>query len=61
MVAYAFVCFALLLCSFSLGGDVNITVGSVEERIMFTGIHTVSDIFCCCCGQILGWKYMLSF
>ncbi|KAI8001254.1 Protein yippee-like [Camellia lanceoleosa] len=37
---------------------VNITVGPVEERIMFTGTHTVSDIFCCCCGQILGWKYV---
>ncbi|THG05927.1 hypothetical protein TEA_006358 [Camellia sinensis var. sinensis] len=45
--------FALL---FSL--IVNITVGPVEERIMFTGTHTVSDIFCCCCGQILGWKYV---
>ncbi|CAL5411274.1 unnamed protein product [Camellia sinensis] len=64
----------LLLCHTSLYGTmsfscnhgkaylvhkvVNITVGPVEERIMFTGTHTVSDIFCCCCGQILGWKYV---
>ncbi|XAR66490.1 hypothetical protein NMG60_11012753 [Bertholletia excelsa] len=37
---------------------VNITVGPVEERMMISGMHTVSDIFCCGCGQILGWKYI---
>lgn len=25
---------------------------------MLSGLHTVEDIFCCCCGQILGWKYV---
>nr|GMD87504.1 protein yippee-like At5g53940 [Ipomoea batatas] len=24
---------------------------------MISGTHTVADIFCCCCGQIVGWKY----
>ncbi|PQM34889.1 protein yippee-like [Prunus yedoensis var. nudiflora] len=24
------------------------------------GLHTVEDIFCCCCGQILGWKYVIA-
>lgn len=24
---------------------------------MLSGLHTVADIFCCCCGQIVGWKY----
>ncbi|CAH9142080.1 unnamed protein product [Cuscuta epithymum] len=24
---------------------------------MLSGMHTVADIFCCCCGQIVGWKY----
>ncbi|KAL7211775.1 hypothetical protein ACSBR2_014606 [Camellia fascicularis] len=37
---------------------VNISVGPMEERVMLTGKHTVCDIFCCCCGQILGWKYV---
>ncbi|MBA0746745.1 hypothetical protein Gogos_009236 [Gossypium gossypioides] len=37
---------------------VNITVGDLEERMMISGIHTVADIFCCCCGQIVGWKYV---
>ncbi|KAF8411128.1 hypothetical protein HHK36_003667 [Tetracentron sinense] len=36
---------------------VNITVGPQEERMMLSGLHTVADIFCCCCGQIVGWKY----
>ncbi|KAK6934235.1 Yippee/Mis18/Cereblon, partial [Dillenia turbinata] len=39
---------------------VNITVGVHEERMMLSGMHTVADIFCCCCGQILGWKYVIS-
>ncbi|GAU21313.1 hypothetical protein TSUD_372070 [Trifolium subterraneum] len=25
--------------------------------MMLSGMHTVADIFCCCCGQIIGWKY----
>ncbi|CAL2251796.1 unnamed protein product [Prunus armeniaca] len=37
---------------------VNITLGPEEERLMLSGLHTVEDIFCCCCGQILGWKYV---
>ncbi|BFG29170.1 protein yippee-like [Prunus yedoensis var. nudiflora] len=36
---------------------VNTTVGALEERLMLSGLHTVADIFCCCCGQIVGWKY----
>ncbi|KAJ4824291.1 hypothetical protein Tsubulata_023641 [Turnera subulata] len=36
---------------------VNITMGALEERMMLSGMHTVADIFCCCCGQIVGWKY----
>lgn len=26
--------------------------------MMFSGMHTVADIFCVCCGQIVGWKYV---
>lgn len=28
--------------------------------MMLSGLHTVADIFCCCCGQIVGWKYVFS-
>ncbi|XP_051115123.1 protein yippee-like At5g53940 isoform X2 [Andrographis paniculata] len=36
---------------------VNITIGAQEERVMLSGMHTVADIFCCWCGQLLGWNY----
>eukprot|EP01018_Ginkgo_biloba_P013700 Gb_22083 [translate_table: standard] len=36
---------------------VNVFSGPLEERMMTTGMHTVADIFCNCCGQIVGWKY----
>lgn len=55
----------VLLLSFHLPDEnlyrVNITLGSEEERLMLSGLHTVEDIFCCCCGQILGWKYVSLF
>ncbi|PWA44634.1 yippee family putative zinc-binding protein [Artemisia annua] len=36
---------------------VNVTAGPIEERMMLSGLHTVTDIYCVCCGQIVGWKY----
>lgn len=36
---------------------VNVTSGINEDRMMMTGLHTVSDIFCVGCGSIVGWKY----
>ncbi|KAM3310592.1 hypothetical protein ACQJBY_031342 [Aegilops geniculata] len=39
---------------------VNVTSGINEDRMMMTGLHTVSDIFCVGCGSIVGWKYVRS-
>ncbi|XP_057544647.1 protein yippee-like At5g53940 [Amaranthus tricolor] len=39
---------------------VNVTTGPEEDRLMMSGMHTVADIFCCGCGQLLGWKYMVA-
>ncbi|MCH91015.1 protein yippee-like, partial [Trifolium medium] len=39
---------------------VNVTLGTQVERSMISGTHTVEDIFCCCCGQIVGWKYVIA-
>lgn len=39
--------------------SVNFTSGEVVERMMLSGMHTVADIFCCRCGQIIGWKYVI--
>lgn len=38
--------------------SVNVTPGVKEDRMMMTGMHTVSDIFCVGCGSIVGWKYV---
>lgn len=37
---------------------VNVSVGPQEDRLMTTGRHTVADIYCNCCQQIVGWKYV---
>ncbi|XP_057866265.1 protein yippee-like [Cryptomeria japonica] len=36
---------------------VNVSTGVVEDRMMTTGMHTVTDIYCNTCHQIVGWKY----
>ncbi|KAL3503191.1 hypothetical protein ACH5RR_037640 [Cinchona calisaya] len=36
---------------------VNVSFGPHEEKMMLTGKHTVADIYCCFCGQLVGWKY----
>ncbi|CAL4933058.1 unnamed protein product [Urochloa decumbens] len=36
---------------------VNITLGPIEERNFTTGRHTVNDIYCICCQEMLGWRY----
>uniref|UniRef100_A0A7N0SXW8 Protein yippee-like n=1 Tax=Kalanchoe fedtschenkoi TaxID=63787 RepID=A0A7N0SXW8_KALFE len=43
--------------AFLFNNAVNVTVGEKEERLMLSGMHTVADVFCCSCGQIVGWKY----
>ncbi|XP_071723853.1 putative yippee-like protein Os10g0369500 [Rutidosis leptorrhynchoides] len=36
---------------------VNIFLGPIEECMLISGLHTVQDIYCRSCQQILGWKY----
>ncbi|XP_044956650.1 protein yippee-like At4g27745 [Hordeum vulgare subsp. vulgare] len=35
----------------------NVTTGSKEDRQLMTGLHTIADIHCCDCQEVLGWKY----
>lgn len=35
----------------------NIVVGNREDRHLTTGLHTVADISCADCHEVLGWKY----
>ncbi|KAG2199627.1 hypothetical protein INT46_010554 [Mucor plumbeus] len=37
---------------------INITIGTKEERMLLTGIHTVADIVCNQCHIKIGWKYL---
>ena len=39
----------------------NVGLGTKEERMLMTGLHTVADIFCGSCGGCLGWKYLEAF
>ncbi|KAF1802401.1 yippee-like protein, partial [Mucor lusitanicus] len=36
----------------------NVTIGTKEERMLLTGIHTVADIACTQCHVKIGWKYL---
>ena len=35
----------------------NVLVGPKEDRLLITGLHTVADIYCSECQEVLGWKY----
>ena len=37
---------------------VNVCLGPNEDRVLMTGRHTVNDIHCCSCFQVLGWRYV---
>ena len=39
----------------------NVMLGPKEERVLMTGLHSVSDIFCTQCTARLGWKYLEAF
>ncbi|KAL9246627.1 hypothetical protein vseg_020139 [Gypsophila vaccaria] len=35
----------------------NVEVGPKEDRHLMTGLHTVADVYCLDCREVLGWKY----
>ncbi|XP_017188804.1 protein yippee-like At4g27745 isoform X1 [Malus sylvestris] len=39
----------------------NVVVGPKEDRHLITGLHTVADVHCCDCGEVLGWKYVKAY
>ncbi|KMZ71071.1 Protein yippee-like [Zostera marina] len=43
--------------AFLLSHSMNIDVGQKEDRQLMTGLHTVADIYCSDCREVLGWKY----
>ncbi|OIT22234.1 protein yippee-like protein, partial [Nicotiana attenuata] len=44
--------------SYLFSNVVNITFGPNEEKMIHSAMHTIADIFCCCCGQIVGLKFV---
>ncbi|KAH0464605.1 putative yippee-like protein Os10g0369500 isoform X4 [Dendrobium catenatum] len=38
-------------------GRVNVCLGPNEDRHLLSGLHTVNDVHCSSCQQILGWRY----
>jgi len=40
---------------------VNVTVGPAEDRLLITGLHSVCDIFCKRCKNLVGWTYQRAY
>mmetsp|Transcript_16973 Transcript_16973/g.33806 ORF Transcript_16973/g.33806 Transcript_16973/m.33806 type:complete len:348 (-) Transcript_16973:566-1609(-) len=40
---------------------VNITTGPPEDRLLITGLHSVCDIFCNRCKELVGWTYSRAY
>ncbi|CAL2243993.1 unnamed protein product [Prunus armeniaca] len=43
--------------AFLFSHAMNVVVGAKEDRHLLTGLHTVADIHCSDCREVLGWKY----
>uniref|UniRef100_A0A0D6QTH0 Protein yippee-like n=1 Tax=Araucaria cunninghamii TaxID=56994 RepID=A0A0D6QTH0_ARACU len=43
--------------AYLFGCVVNVSTGPKEDRQLMTGLHTVADISCFQCREVLGWKY----
>ncbi|GFS32246.1 Yippee family putative zinc-binding protein [Actinidia rufa] len=43
--------------AFLFSHAMNVDVGPKEDRHLATGLHTVADIYCADCQEVLGWKY----
>ncbi|GAX73105.1 hypothetical protein CEUSTIGMA_g558.t1 [Chlamydomonas eustigma] len=39
----------------------NFCTGPKEERMMTTGLHVVSDIYCVSCCSCVGWRYDFAY
>lgn len=40
---------------------VNVVIGSAEDRMLMTGLHSVNDIFCKRCKTLIGWTYSRAY
>ncbi|KAL8138877.1 hypothetical protein V2J09_004878 [Rumex salicifolius] len=47
--------------AFLFSHAMNVDVGPKEDRTLLTGLHTVADICCGECQEVLGWKYVRAY
>ncbi|XP_028060092.1 protein yippee-like At4g27745 isoform X2 [Camellia sinensis] len=47
--------------AFLFSHAMNIVVGPKEDRQLRTGLHTVADVYCSDCREVLGWKYVRAY
>ncbi|RYR41567.1 hypothetical protein Ahy_A08g037974 isoform A [Arachis hypogaea] len=43
--------------AFLFSHAMNVVTGPKEDRHLMTGLHTVADVYCGDCREVLGWKY----
>ncbi|XP_062091346.1 protein yippee-like At4g27745 [Humulus lupulus] len=43
--------------AFLFSHAMNVVLGPKQDRQLMTGLHTVADVYCKDCGEVLGWKY----
>ncbi|KAJ8766852.1 hypothetical protein K2173_009155 [Erythroxylum novogranatense] len=43
--------------AFLFSHAMNVALGPKEDRYLLTGLHTVADVYCADCREVLGWKY----
>ncbi|KAI3693468.1 hypothetical protein L6452_33303 [Arctium lappa] len=36
---------------------INVVSGIKQDRHLMTGLHSVADVYCSDCEEVLGWKY----
>mmetsp|Transcript_8111 Transcript_8111/g.16854 ORF Transcript_8111/g.16854 Transcript_8111/m.16854 type:complete len:308 (-) Transcript_8111:359-1282(-) len=39
----------------------NVRIGPPEDRLLMTGLHSVNDIFCLRCKNMVGWTYSRAY
>lgn len=47
--------------AFLFSHAMNVVEGPKEDRLLMTGLHTVADVHCSDCREVLGWKYERAF
>lgn len=50
--------FFSIKCTFVQVCRINVRHGEAQEKKMMTGMHTVRDLYCAKCNNILGWMYV---